>query len=72
MSTCPYCGNREQSLFLPPKPLVSEASYAVLQRLGLDIPSIQMCKRCNATLAPSAFVAGTPQYAEAYARVHSA
>ena len=69
MSTCPYCGNSEQSLFAAPKPLVSEASFTVLKSLSLDIPMIQMCQRCSATLTPAAFMMGTPQYIEARERV---
>ncbi len=69
MSTCPCCGNSEPALFAAPKPLVSEASFTVLKSLGLDIPMIQMCKRCSATLTPAAFIMGTPQYIEARERV---
>lgn len=62
---CPYCGSNHLD---SPKPLLSHGADE-LMKLGIAVPHIQMCKDCDATLSPNAFVPGTKMYNECKCRV---
>ena len=61
--TCPYCGNTRK--FSKPIPLCKEMP----KELGIEVPLIQQCQVCGATLSPQAFQPGTERYAQAQDRV---
>lgn len=62
---CPYCGNNEESRFTVPVSLC----LGVPDDLGIKVPQIQKCRKCNATLSPKSFLLGTAEYVEACARI---
>lgn len=55
---CPYCGHNETK---GPQSLV-KGSTAQLVALGIEVPMIDQCLSCKATLAPIAFVKGSDVY----------
>lgn len=57
---CPYCDSDNLDA---PQPLVREGTEALIA-LGIEIPHIQMCQDCDATLSPNAFIQGTKEYHE--------
>jgi hypothetical protein len=63
---CPYCGNTAQDRgFSAPEPLCSGLPVDVAERLGIQVPMIQQCLGCTATLSPAAFTPGTEKFAHA-------
>jgi len=50
--TCPYCGSTNLS---EPRCVVNEISRMQLEAMGIEVPMIQMCQACDATLDPKHF-----------------
>jgi len=59
---CPYCGNHDESRFTDPQSLLCADNAREMAKLGIVVPTIQMCKCCDATLRPSAFIPGTHEH----------
>jgi len=62
---CPYCGSEH----------ISEAVSLCedndeLAALGIEIPKIQQCRSCKATLSPVEFTINSEAYQAAYDRSH--
>ena len=63
ITRCPYCGSIRIDR---PQPLLTSGAEE-MAALGIQVPMIQQCQDCKATLNPSAFVVGSPDYSAAYA-----
>lgn len=56
--SCPYCGSQHLD---QPKSALSHGAEQLIA-LGYKVPEIQNCLDCHATLAPTRFVTGSPEW----------
>ncbi len=62
---CPYCGHNKTR---GAQPLV-KGDISELVALGIEVPMIDQCTACKATLKPQAFIVGSDAYREAKGQV---
>lgn len=58
---CPYCSGVQLSV----PTLLVKGGVEELLAMGIQVPQIQQCLSCKATLSPKAFVVGTAEYLHA-------
>lgn len=58
---CPYCGHNETRGAIP----LVKGDISELVALGIEVPMIDQCLSCKATLAPAAFIEGSAAYEKA-------
>jgi hypothetical protein len=59
---CPYCGHNKTR---GAQPLV-KGDISELVALGIEVPMIDQCLHCKATLSPGAFIVGSDAYHNAH------
>ena len=62
ITRCPYCGHNETRGAI--SLVIGDAS--ALAELGIEVPMIDQCLSCKATLAPEAFVENSNAYNKAH------